>query len=238
MNTSKNAMLAKRLLGALREALEGRGFIYSASEDAEWDAWFRVEDSGIPNVIAAVAPSLGEHRYGGIGLAGIASIRSLNANAVICETPREAWTKYEDDESLRFSHIDSVRFGEFQKPSYPALTELVGKEESIDRAVSWFMNFVTDPVNNWFTARNSMEKLLTLAKTPNPGTENINPRRFRGVVATFVVNHRFADAASLMKWYLERDTFNRADSVQRAAAFDAALSEKFPEYRLARHSIE
>lgn len=238
MGVAENALLANRLREELSGALERYGLVPNVPDDPEWSGWYAVERSGIPNVVAAVGYGLWEHHYGGIALSGIASVRSFRANEILREIPEDAWLIFDDDADLKFGHIDSIRFGDFQNPPYSALVELVGTERNIDQAVRWFMGFVVGPVHDWLAARDSLDKLIAIARVPNPDSGGkINPTRFRGVVATCVSVDRFDDAATLMRWYIARENFNRLDSIERARAMDEALAERFPRYRAARESL-
>ncbi|MFC9994588.1 hypothetical protein [Nocardia sp. NPDC127526] len=115
---------------------------------------------------------------------------------------------------------------------YSRRCRLMPEPDRVDSAVEWFMDFVSGPAAEWFAGRDSIEKLVELAKTPNAGTiDNISPRRLRGIATLCVVNGRMDDAHSLMDWYIQRGKFNVLDSLERASAFDAALAMCFPTYR-------
>ncbi|WP_405181035.1 hypothetical protein OG225_07620 [Nocardia sp. NBC_01377] len=87
----------------------------------------------------------------------------------------------------------------------------------------------------WLSERDSQNKLTTLARAPSPqAPENISARRLRAVVALCIVNKDFADAASLVEWYIRRNKLNFLDSLERTLAFDTALSELYPQYKTER----
>ncbi|MFJ9364435.1 hypothetical protein ACIRRA_08480 [Nocardia sp. NPDC101769] len=112
----------------------------------------------------------------------------------------------------------------------------VSDTAGIESAVNRFMRYVNGPVDRWFGDRDTMHKLIDMARvsTARVIPENFPPPRVRGTVLLSVVNNRTEDAAALMEWYLHRDHFNRLDSLRRASAFDAVLRHRFPDYAQAR----
>ncbi|AQA21653.1 hypothetical protein BTZ20_4925 [Rhodococcus sp. MTM3W5.2] len=76
-----------------------------------------------------------------------------------------------------------------------------------------------------------------MAEEPIPGTshDRIYPDVLRATIILCIVNGYFTEAAGLMTTHLERDHVHpNIDSFERAAAFDSALADRFPEYRRAR----
>ncbi len=145
--------------------------------------------------------------------------------------PSGALLKRQSKESILSDYIDKGLFGSFQDPERMDFEYVVSGADKISGAVEWFTQTVATPVEDWFEGRNSLDKLIELARTPtSSGTGNINPRLFRGTVALCLVNNRFRDAALLMDWYIERGKFNFLDSMERARCFAAALESRFPEY--------
>ncbi|WP_137872358.1 hypothetical protein [Rhodococcus sp. Q] len=107
----------------------------------------------------------------------------------------------------------------------------------VPTAVQWFEHRVSGAAAAWFDDRNSLEKMIAVAEEPIPGTshDRINPRVLRAAVLLCIVNGNVTDAGKLMASHLERDHVQpNVDSFERAAAFDRALADRFPEYRRAR----
>ncbi|MGX1809367.1 hypothetical protein ACWIGI_26900 [Nocardia sp. NPDC055321] len=109
----------------------------------------------------------------------------------------------------------------------------------IAAAAAWIMRCLDGPVSEWFSQRDSLDKLIPLARHPRPNLVNRpNPsphaKRLRATVILCVLDGRVTEAGGLMGWYLEGGQFSAVDSFDRATAFDAALCERFPGYAEAR----
>ncbi|QBJ97463.1 hypothetical protein ERC79_17085 [Rhodococcus sp. ABRD24] len=151
--------------------------------------------------------------------------------------PSDALLKGEGPDSRFLEYVDQWTFN-----NLPGL-ESVGKapwvitEADVPIAVQWFENRVSGAVAKWFDDRNSLERLIRVAEEPIPGTshDRIDPRVLRATIILCIVNGYFTDAAGLMTAHLGRDHVQpNMDSFERAAAFDRALADRFPEYRHAR----
>ncbi|MEV0711133.1 hypothetical protein [Nocardia aurea] len=231
-----NAALVKLLKVELGEALSAHGFVASEALDPTWGRWYaRRVAGGVSDVVSAVAVGFGQDRYGGVSVAGYAVLQSRTVNDILVALPAESRLKYETEDRLPFAFLHYNGFGDFLDPPYTALTHVVIEPSQVAGAAEWFTGQVSDHVEGWLAERDSLDKLIVLARTPSPrAPDNISPSVFRRTVVLCIANGRFSDAAALMAWYLQRGKFNVMDSMEKTTAFDIALSEMFPVYAAAR----
>ncbi len=235
MTAQLDRQLVSLFKAALADALSVREFVVAEPLDPTWGYWFINASNTAPTVVSGVAAGFSQDRYGGIAIAGHVAIQSKRVNEILSELPEESRLERESVDYLRRSFIDICGFGNFQDPPYTGLTHVITEVDHVESAVRWFIDFIDDHALPWLSERDSQNKLTILARTPSPrAPENISPRRLRAVVVLCIVNKDFADAASLVEWYIRRNKFNPLDSLERTLAFDAALSELYPQYKAER----
>ncbi|MFE4502450.1 hypothetical protein ACFRFQ_21585 [Rhodococcus sp. NPDC056743] len=149
----------------------------------------------------------------------------------------EALLKNRGPDSSSLERVDERFFNELPGLESVGMAPWVITEADVPIAAQWFERRVSGAVATWFDDRNSLEKLIRVAEEPIPGIspDRIYPDVLRATIVLCIVNGYFAEAAGLMTAHLERDHVQpNIDSFERAAAFDKALADRFPEYRSAR----
>ncbi|MGY4103931.1 hypothetical protein ACW2Q0_30895 [Nocardia sp. R16R-3T] len=220
------------------QALDGKGEAQPGKQYPSWRAaWFAATDSGVSGVTAAIEAHLLRSNDGSIGVSGRTWLTSNAVAQVRAELPSEALDSAA--QSGVPACVETVPFGHFQYPRDVGMATIwIAVESDVDYRVDRFMDSVRGPVRQWFTQRASLINLLALAPKPKPTSPdrfNPDPVRLRGVVILALLEGRSQEAASLMDWYRQREQFNTWDSPGRVAAFDAAMSTRFPDYGAERH---
>ncbi|MEU2258498.1 hypothetical protein ABZ540_35635 [Nocardia xishanensis] len=238
------ARLTKMVVEQLTEALAAEGFVSSEPLDSaggsepgtrtpSWTSvWFIAPDSGVPHMTAAVEAYIQRGNYGGVGITARAWIVSSAVEDVLRGFSADALAKGGWD----LNYMEAVNFGFFERPLDPGEIS-VGGEPGVVHAVGEFMRLLRGPVAEWFSRFGDSSKLLEVARaasTQGMDRENPHPVLLRAVVVLSVLNGRVGDSATLMDWYLRRDVFHKWDSLDRALAFDAEMSRRFPQYAQAR----
>lgn len=217
-------------------ALDGKGDVQPGKRYPRWRvAWFAA-DGGVPGVTAAISAELLRGSDGTVGFSGSAWLMSDAVAGVRSELPREALETVAD--GLVPGCVETIPFGQFEHPRNVGMATMwIGVESQVDYCVGRFVEDVRGSVGRWFEQRASLAALLDLARTPKlTSLDQQNPDgvRLRGVVILALLQGRVQEAVSLMAWYRGRDQYNAFDSAERVAAFDAALSVRFPAYAAAR----
>ncbi|MFE4502452.1 hypothetical protein ACFRFQ_21595 [Rhodococcus sp. NPDC056743] len=239
MAARKRDRIANMVKEELTDAMVRAGYVpsHSLAKSNEGAFWFKSDAAGIPHTIAAVRADISYSRDGAARCTGTACLMSPTVGDIRRSMPSDALLKGDGPDSSSLEYVDDRFFNEL-----PGL-ELAGKapwvitEADVPIAVQWFENRVSGAVVTWFDDRNSIEKLIRVAEEPIPGIspDRINPRVLRATIVLCIVNGYFTEAAGLMTAHLQRDHVQpNVDSFDRAAAFDKALAERFPEYRSAR----
>ncbi|WP_146251122.1 hypothetical protein [Nocardia tenerifensis] len=238
------ARLTKLVAAAVTEASLAAGYVASepldgmdvaepGSRKPSWGrVWCAKADSGCPHMTAAVMATVQKDGFGGVGINARAWIVSAAVADVLRDMPGAALAGGGAEPNF----LESVLFGFFEHPQDPREISVAG-EAAIADGVGEFTRLLAGPVEDWFAARGSVSALLELALLPNlTGLDRANPDpvRLRGIVILCALNGRSRDAAALIDEYLRRDGFHKWDSIEQASAFDAAMRERFPEYRQAR----
>lgn len=233
--TSKVKRFQELLSVELAPRLAEHGFLPSPAPRAMTGLWFASKDRSQPHVSAAVQ-FLIEPRRDWLGLAAFAHLISEQVADVVRTMPEQARAKSSSNDSPYLGSIELVGFDNFVKPA-PAGEFPMVTPPSVPRAADWIQQCLSGPVAEWFTERDSLKKLVELAKLPATGAADRNSpsaRRLRATVTLCGLEGRLADAAGLMSWYLREGRFDGLDSPERASAFDDALAQQFPGYSQAR----
>ncbi|MBF6451767.1 hypothetical protein IU429_29310 [Nocardia elegans] len=188
----------------------------------------------VPGLTAVVAINLDRSHSDGIRLTGWVSIVSPTVAQVVASLPAEARQTFLSlgDE---YGEIDSCKFDLGQEAAYaPAFG--MWDAGDITGGVQWVMKYVDGPMAAWLAKRGTLPALLETAREPATVSweTNPDPTLLRGVVVLCALVGRAHEAATLMQWYLQRDTLHRWDSREDASLWDAALRERFPDYAAAR----
>lgn len=238
MTYPSNDELRELLRAALAEAMAAHGFTTPSSQKVRWGRWFVPNGSDrIPGVEAGITASIGDHESGrGLSVKGFLNLDSTDVTAVLAGLPTDAYCDSVKEYRLSTGYIDGTEFGGFVEPKDYALRQSIGDVDRIQPVVDWFVEFSTKPaVVRWLDERNSLDNLVALATTPSRGsTDNINPYLIRCVPILCLLNGRAGDAATMIRWYTDRDRYNFQDSRKQAVEFDKALAERYPEYAAAR----
>ncbi|PKV98063.1 hypothetical protein ATK86_0070 [Nocardia fluminea] len=248
MGSAGSDRLMKSIIAKLAEALAVEGFTQCEALDRHGEAqpgkryprwrhaWFAADIDGLLGVRQAVMASLTLDRDGCIGLFGWAYVMSGVVGQVRAELPFDALESAADGSVP--APVDSVTFGTFRYPQNVSRAKIwVAVEADIDSGVVEFMDYVRGDVRGWFGQMSTITDLLARAREPRLSAldrSNPNPERLRAVVILALLAGRVQDVVSLMDWYRGRDQFHDWDSAERVAAFDAAISVRFPEYATAR----
>ncbi|WP_330185012.1 hypothetical protein OHB26_16355 [Nocardia sp. NBC_01503] len=250
MTADKLERLRAKTVSVLSEAMVARG-CELFEPPATWvvdDSWTRSlwfvlpAAGGITPARPMVVAYVGKHRVRGPALNLAINGFAVIAADIVAEMrrgmPLAAHLEGDTPGDEYFQNIDTAEFGLLRdrpSSSFPGFVVKTDSSTDIWHAVGEFVELACGPqVTEWFGDRDSVAKLLELARLPLDSTpwdqENPGADRLRGVVLLSVVTGHYADAAALMSWYLERKTYRMRDSFERASAFDMALSERFPEY--------
>ncbi|MFC9994587.1 hypothetical protein [Nocardia sp. NPDC127526] len=226
----------KVLLGEeLSSKLAERGLLLSADLSQGDSLWFVGQVPAVPRLTMAVE-CLVETLKGRMGMAAYAHLMSVEVAEVTRSFPLAARSKEWSDTDYDLSLVEMTAFNNYIKAGWYGVFDL-DDEASVASAAEWVMQCVRGPVGEWFSQRDSLAKLVGLAKYPTPkSVDQANPdaERLRATVILCALNGRLADAAGLMGWYLQAGRFSDFDSFERATAFDIALRQRFPGYRDAR----
>ncbi|WP_067852414.1 hypothetical protein [Nocardia shimofusensis] len=229
MGQGQDQNLIRLIVDALSSGISDVGFAVEEMVDGRDGIWFYREMDAFPSAKQRISAHIASRRDGGVAIRGHAYLASAAIGQVAVGLPIDAQL---DDDHAFIDCVDLVGFGTLARPRDYSLVFPVPDESGFDSGVGKFMQYVIGPVSTWFSERDSIDRLIELARTPTSGVtpENIRPDRLRGTVIMCLVEGRPDDAAALMHWYLGREHFNVADSLERARAFNAALAENFPHY--------
>ncbi|WP_216911684.1 hypothetical protein [Nocardia noduli] len=228
--------LTRLISDSLSSGIAAAGFVDEDLDDNRGRLWFRRENGARPYTMQRVSARIAQRRDGGVVISGHTYLVSALIGEFARELSPEAQLDLEPIDRDFLDCVEHVGFGSLARPQNTALVFPVSDADGLASGVGKFLRYVSGPVSKWFSERDSIDKLIGLARVPTPRTnpENIRPDRLRGTVVLCLTQGRPGAAAALMHWYLERGRFNVMDSFERASAFDAALSERFPEYAAAR----
>ncbi|MFC3963494.1 hypothetical protein [Nocardia jiangsuensis] len=200
--------------------------------DPDW-LWFRRRPEGAPaSVQQLVSAYLASRRAGGFVIRGHAFLFSAAVGQFLEGIPAEARLDSPVVDPDSVNYVDHEGFDSLVQPKDLSLVFPIPVVHEVAEGVGKYLSTVNGPVSTWFSARETLDDLKTLAVTPHePGVpESVLPNRFRGTVVLCLVERRPDDAAALMDWYLSRDSLHFMDSLERARAFELALRGYFREY--------
>ncbi|WP_327141387.1 hypothetical protein [Nocardia sp. NBC_01327] len=234
MGARNQARWTKQIIPRLTKAMEAEGFTTCAPLEV-WPStgpqlWTKVRfsptDESIPRMTRVVDAYIERHRNGGLRLEGTARIGSPAVDEIMRDLPGEGLSRGDIDRAL-FELLDE---------SPEPLVMSVDFDTDVDRSVTKFMGYVRGPARVWFAKRATFSALLETAREPTiaPWETNPDPTLLRGTLLLCVLDGCVQEAASLMRWYLQREQFHRWDSLEDASAFDTAMRERFPDYAAAR----
>ncbi|MEV0293663.1 hypothetical protein [Nocardia sp. NPDC050710] len=211
------------------EPLDGRpAEVFQGKHLSLRNSWFTLPDSGVAGMTAAV---VAESSRQGMGFRGKVWLGSAAAGEMARLVSQRGLS---GDDQLQL-----VTFAHFDNPNDP--NRMLFFFDESDYYVEMFMRYVRGPVAEWLAERDSLVKLLELARSGNPMQvlDQVNPdaTRLRAVAVLGIENNEPNAVAALMRWYLGRTEFTPTDSVERAAVFDAALVQKYPAYARARAAM-
>ncbi|MEU6579286.1 hypothetical protein [Nocardia sp. NPDC046763] len=234
MGARNQAQWTKQIITRLTKAMAAEDFAVcaplerwpSAGKRLWTEVYFSPTSESIPRLTSTVDAHIERHRDGGLRLEGTARIGSPAVDEVMRDMPGDGLS-YGDIDRGRFDLLDV-------SPKPPVMS--IDFDAELDVSVAQFMDYVRGPVREWFAKRSAFPALLQTAREPTtaPWETNPDPTLLRGTVVLCVLDGRAQDAASLMRWYLQRDQFHRWDSLEDASAFDAAMRERFPAYAAER----
>ncbi|WP_405497053.1 hypothetical protein [Nocardia sp. NBC_00511] len=222
-----------RFPDALAEALAAKGFGPSPALDG-WRTWYTA-DTPVPGVTAAVVIATERERDGDISIKGSVSILSAAVAEVVAGLPEEARETFSTS-NKKFGEIDQFRF-ELDRQSDSPTSYAMWNADTVAQGVEWVTRYLDGAaITEWFAKRSSLPALLDTAREPTtaPWESNPDPTLMRGTIVLCALDGRAQEAATLMRWYLQRDQFHRWDSRAGASAWDAAMRERFPDYAAAR----
>lgn len=239
MATRKRERIANMIKGELTDAMVRAGHIpHDPLAERNEDAfWFTTDTAGIPNTVAAVQALIGYSRDGAVRCTGTVFLISPTVGGILRSMPADALLKGRGPDSSSLEYVDYRFFNELPAIELAGMAPWVITETDVPIAVQWFERRVSGAVATWFDDRHSLERLTRVAEEPIPGSshDRIYPDVLRATIVLCIVNGYFAEAAELMTAHLGRDHVQpNIDSFERAAAFDRALADRFPEYRRAR----
>lgn len=239
MTARKRDRIVNMVKGELTDAMARAGYMpYDPRlETNEGAFWFKSDAVGIPNTFGAVRALIGYSRDGATRCTGTAFLISPAIGDALQSIPSDALLEGDIPDSPFHERVEWQLFNELPGLESVGKAPWVISEADVPIAVQWFESRVSGAVTTWFDDRNSLAKLIRVAEEPIPGTSHgrIDPEVLRATIVLCIVNGYFTDAAGLMRAHLERDHVQpNIDSFERAAAFDRALADRFPEYRRAR----
>ncbi|MFC6010613.1 DUF6630 family protein [Nocardia lasii] len=210
----------------ISEALDGQpAEVFQGKQVSLRNVWFTLPDSGVPGMTAAVVAKFSRR---GLGFRGMAWLGSAAAGEMARLVSQRGLS---GDDLLQL-----VTFAHFDNPNDSSRMLFFFDESDYD--IEMFMRYVHGPVAEWLAERDSLEKLLELARSGNSMhvLDRVNPdaTRLRAVAVLGLENNQPNAVAALMRWYLARTEFTPSDSAESAAVFDAALMQKYPAYAQAR----
>ncbi|WP_253788190.1 hypothetical protein [Nocardia amikacinitolerans] len=230
---------AERLKHAMISDLEGRmgllGFREPQPASGVDGIRFAKNEKAIPSASMVVEVRFTRHPRGGLQVNSWAKIESRSVLEIHSALPPAALLK--DGELLR-DFVDRIDFDILVNPIDPMSLRPVLDLGGTEIRGEWIAKTVAGPVDDWFMKRDSLEKLIELAKLVpiKGGSRKVSPGRLRGVVLLCLVNEMWDIAASLMDWYVMLDSYNVLDSPERIAEFDKALKSRFGQYEALRSS--
>ncbi|MFE3758139.1 hypothetical protein ACFXO9_27870 [Nocardia tengchongensis] len=211
----------------------------------EESLWFARSAPAVPKLKIAV-DCLFSPLKTWVGMRAYARLISPEVGEVVRALPESAWLtdNHPGRESSRHGQIELTIFDEYIRGGWYGPADLgdkdngFGDDQDVARAAEWVMDCLRGPVGEWLSRRDSLPKLIDLAKHMEPEIVHHRPcpraHRLRMIAILCALNERPADAADLVAWYLRGGRFDQFDSFERATAFDIALRERFPEYADAR----
>jgi hypothetical protein len=195
--------------------------------------WFAATDSGIPHMSAAVTLTLDRQVRGEVWIGGKAHL--------VSDAVEEALRVSEELDynvgAFCGNQIDTIPFGYFDNRLDASRGYTVRGPATIGYAAAHFRRLLGGRVADWFAARDSIDKLFDLARTPyamHLDKTNPDPMRLRAAVVLGVLANRADKSAELMDWYLSREQFHTYDSRTQAKAFDTTLGQQYADYARAR----
>ncbi|MEV0251149.1 hypothetical protein AB0H76_31470 [Nocardia sp. NPDC050712] len=238
--------LAEQIGLALVEVMAESGYgplgQLSAARVAERDVEIRFNrfDSPLVAVNQQITAVISKKKSPGLVLIGWSNLFSRSIGEVRSQMDGQANLVDTISDPNLLGVVESQEFGQIVAPERAPLYFSIAAPSDIQREVTSFASVVSGAISGWFDARSTLSELTELARRPlatpwdqdNPGAD-----RLRSVVILQILNGREDDAAILMAWYLNRNSYRNRDSRERAAAFDVALAEIFPTYARARKSI-
>ncbi|WP_327144416.1 hypothetical protein [Nocardia sp. NBC_01327] len=237
--TSKIKKFQQLLSAELSPALADQGFLPGSAPRGMEGLWFASKSPSLPHATAAVKVVV-ESRRDWLGMSAYAHLTSDAVAEIVRNMPDPARAADSSDDSPYLGSIELVGFASFIKPA-PAGEFLLVNPSSVPRAADWFLQCVRGPVAEWFLQRDSVSKLVDLAKFPTAAAvdrKSPSSMRLRATVILCALEGRLADAAGLMRWYLTEGRFDGLDSPEQASAFDIALGQQFPGYAEARKMMD
>ncbi|MGX1810900.1 hypothetical protein ACWIGI_34710 [Nocardia sp. NPDC055321] len=232
--------------------LAEQGFVLSPHLDGgdlpefeDESIWF-ARSSPVPGLTIAV-DCLFSPIKSWVGMSAYASLISIEVGEVVRGLAESAWLtdNYPDFGGSGRGLLELTIFADHIRGGWHGPADLgdqdngLGDETDVPRAAQWVMSCLHGPVGEWLSHRDSLPKLIHLAKQIQPSImvgyrPSPNAYLLRMIVIHCVLHEHAAEAADLMAWYLRGDLFDRFDSLERATAFDIALCERFPEYATSR----
>lgn len=214
--------------------LDGLGEAEPGTASPTWRRlWFVAPESGIKYMTRGVVAHVDRGGGGGVRINGSAFVA-----ASVVETVLDVCNDLDYlAGSFCGSEVDSISFGYFDDPLDASRPIALSIESDLNYAIGQFMGTVNGPVSGWFGERCSVDRLLAIARSPRAmyfDKINPDPMRLRGSVILSLMADRHDDAAAVMDWYINRNSFHKKDSKGQAEAFDGALRQQFPEYAQAR----
>ncbi|MFE3025986.1 hypothetical protein [Nocardia tengchongensis] len=215
---------------------------------AEESIWFTKSAPDVPGLTVAV-DCLFSPLKSWVGMRAYARLISAEVGEVVRALPESAWVtdNYPDSGGSGRGQIELTIFDDHIRGGWYGPADLgdedngFGDEKDVPKAAEWVMECLRGPVGEWLSRRDSLPKLIDVAKHTESATIHYQPSprayRLRMIVILCVLNERPAAAADLIAWYLGGGRFDRFDSFERATAFDIALRERFPDYADARAGL-
>ncbi|WP_067852416.1 hypothetical protein [Nocardia shimofusensis] len=227
----------RSMVAELSDVMRARGYaptsplVVDISDDAVWFASEVGEGVGFTRSVIRI--DIGWLPDGSAIVNGEVALMSDEVAEVLRAVPQTAELRGAGADYKFHRIVDGQPFIDFPDAEARDRAPRVTRAEDVAIAADWLMRKTAGPAVDWLADRDSITKLVEVARTPLSGgvSVRVDPMRFRAIVVLCILNGSFKEAAALMAEHLRRDYSQVSmESRERAAAFDVYLHQSFPAY--------
>lgn len=233
--------LVDSMVAELSEVMRAGGYAPTGplvADLSDYAAWYLSEaEEGVGFARSVIRIDIGWLPDSSAIVNGEVALLSDEVAEVLRAVPQPAELRGAGSDYPFHRFVDQLAFTDFPATDATDRAPRVTRAEDATIAADWLMHKVTGPAVDWLADRDSIMKLVDVARTPLSGgvSGRVDPVRFRSIVVLCVLNGSFEQAAALMAEHLRRDYSKVSmESRDRAAAFDVYLRQSFPAYAVHR----